>query len=54
MKKPTKNFGKMKKKSLLFVPFDKGDLSTESGTDYLNEIIWTLIEEVNELKRKLS
>jgi hypothetical protein len=41
------------KKDLLFVPFSQDDfLPGNTGIEYLNEIIWRLIEEVNRLKRK--
>ena len=38
---------------MLFVPFTQDDfLLGNHGIDYLNEVIWTLVEMVNELKAK--
>jgi len=49
MKKPKKE------KDLLFVPFSQDDfLPTEDGAAYLNEVIWLLIENLNDLKARLD
>ena len=42
-------------KEMLFVPFSQDDfLQGNHGIDYLNEVLWTLIEMVNELKAKIK
>ena len=42
-----------KQNDLLFVPFSQDDfLPGSNGIEYLNEIIWLLIENLNELKEQ--
>lgn len=42
-------------RKMLFVPFSQDDfLLGNLGIDYLNEIIWTLIEQVNELETRID
>lgn len=41
-------------KKKLFVPLSLKELSTANGVDYLNEVLWELIEKVNELEKKIK
>ena len=51
-----KNCGcKEELKRTLFVPFDQVDFSKgKGGADYLNEVLFLLIEQVNRLEKKLK
>jgi hypothetical protein len=36
-----------KRDKILFVPFSLDDFQSESGIDYLNEVLWRIIEKMN-------